>query len=289
MKRKNGSKIGLRYGQLTVIERSKRKGTNGQYYHVCRCDCGNTREILLRNSYKSCGCLQRKRFLKSDAQKKIGKKYGKLEVIEELPRLPCLPLSKEKHRKDYLCRCDCGNVVIRKGKSLNHEKYSSCGCASVTGPAYKKADIIADLFAVLEVDSYQNRTECVYTLRDLRDGNVFALQKRYIREDLSLKDLLRRLYRKYKVNAKRRGIPFKIKIEEFASLISQPCDYCGLGYYFNYIYKNGLLKYNGIDRRDNDGDYVLANVTPCCKICNFAKGTTKEKEFREWLCSLKGG
>ena len=58
--------IGKRFGKLTVIERSKKKGEDGRLYWICECDCGNIVEVLghsLRrtdgNQTISCGCYHR--------------------------------------------------------------------------------------------------------------------------------------------------------------------------------------------------------------------------------------
>lgn len=54
--------IGRKFGRLTVVGKSERKG-----YVVCKCDCGNTKEIRATQLTKkkqptqSCGCIQRER------------------------------------------------------------------------------------------------------------------------------------------------------------------------------------------------------------------------------------
>lgn len=53
-----------RYGKLTVLKLGKRKPKTGNHaYWLCRCDCGNVKEILDSNLkhglIKSCGCLLR--------------------------------------------------------------------------------------------------------------------------------------------------------------------------------------------------------------------------------------
>lgn len=52
--------INKRFGNLTVIKLSRRK--NGQLYWLCKCDCGNLKEVktvdLTHNKVKSCGCLR---------------------------------------------------------------------------------------------------------------------------------------------------------------------------------------------------------------------------------------
>jgi len=46
------------------------------------------------------------------------------------------------------------------------------------------------------------------------------------------------------------------------------------------------IRYSGLDRRDNDGDYDVENVVPCCRVCNWAKGTKSYDDFIVWLNRL---
>jgi hypothetical protein len=52
---------GLRSGRLVAVNVSRKKKGHGCYW-LCRCDCGNTKEIridaLTSQKTKSCGCLQ---------------------------------------------------------------------------------------------------------------------------------------------------------------------------------------------------------------------------------------
>lgn len=51
----------------------------------------------------------------------IGKKFGKLTVLEEL--------QERKHgSKVYKCICDCGNIINVRGYSLKNGNTKSCGC-----------------------------------------------------------------------------------------------------------------------------------------------------------------
>lgn len=57
--------IGQRFGKLVVTNRSQKKDTNGQYYWICKCDCGSKNvEIsghnLVSRGTQSCGCLRSK-------------------------------------------------------------------------------------------------------------------------------------------------------------------------------------------------------------------------------------
>ena len=59
-----------------------------------------------------------------------------------------------------------------------------------------------------------------------------------------------------------RGKIWNIFLEDFKHLINLPCYYCSdeMGAGDNYG--------SGLDRVDNNVDYQLDNVVPCCKICN---------------------
>lgn len=51
---------GKKFGMLTVIEQTDKKTKNGNAIWICRCECGNIKEIggSSLNYYKSCGCLR---------------------------------------------------------------------------------------------------------------------------------------------------------------------------------------------------------------------------------------
>lgn len=55
---------GMKFGRLTAINPTENLG-NGRVKWLCRCDCGNSVEVLNYNLYnnhtQSCGCLQRER------------------------------------------------------------------------------------------------------------------------------------------------------------------------------------------------------------------------------------
>lgn len=51
----------------------------------------------------------------------IGKKFGRLTVLEELPE-------RKHRRKVYKCQCDCGNITNITGSQLRSGAIKSCGC-----------------------------------------------------------------------------------------------------------------------------------------------------------------
>lgn len=51
----------------------------------------------------------------------IGKKFGKLTVLEECEE-------RSKNEKLYKCICDCGNITYVRGSPLRNGHTKSCGC-----------------------------------------------------------------------------------------------------------------------------------------------------------------
>lgn len=57
--------IGQKFGRLTVISKSQRKDTSGNYYWFCDCECGTkNHEVsghhLVQGNISSCGCIRSK-------------------------------------------------------------------------------------------------------------------------------------------------------------------------------------------------------------------------------------
>lgn len=102
--------IGKKFGKLTVLKYGYKR--NSKNYYLCQCECGNEKYIydynLNKGLTKSCGCISHPSL--------VGKKYGRLTVLKDLPR------SKK------LCLCDCGNEVIVQTEHLNSGHTQSCGC-----------------------------------------------------------------------------------------------------------------------------------------------------------------
>ena len=110
---------GQRFGKLTAIAPTKKRGASGSVVWTCRCDCGNTVDVplgQLKAGYrKSCGCL-------SHPPRKdwIGKRFGKLTVTQYM--------YKKNGMHYWKCRCDCGNETIKGQTLLLEGKTKSCGC-----------------------------------------------------------------------------------------------------------------------------------------------------------------
>lgn len=101
--------------------------------------------------------------------------------------------------------------------------------------------------------------------------------------------LIRKVYRTYKNDAKKRSLLFGLSFEEVSKLIKQECHYCGTIDSCTVSDKRGLeanhryFKYNGIDRVNNEIGYFIENCVPCCNICNYSKRTLSLDEWSQWI------
>lgn len=92
------------------------------------------------------------------------------------------------------------------------------------------------------------------------------------------------VYRKYRLRAKSKNIPFKLTEEIFEKLTGKNCYLCGAPPCGNYVHnrkrdKTAPFIYNGLDRIDSKKGYVLSNVRPCCFKCNKMKTDTPLIDF----------
>ena len=109
--------IDKRFGSLRVIADTGKRTDQGKLW-LCKCDCGNTKEVsdfhLRYNMTHSCGCRK--------SQNLIGQKFGHLTVIEKT----------DKRYHGYVvwkCKCDCGNIKEVSSHNLAYNKgITSCGC-----------------------------------------------------------------------------------------------------------------------------------------------------------------
>jgi hypothetical protein len=69
-------------------------------------------------------------------------------------------------------------------------------------------------------------------------------------------------YNEYKKGAGIRNIWFELSLDEFKSLVEQPCFYCS-----TYNQNESI----GIDRLYSDLGYCIINCVSCCTICNMMK------------------
>ncbi len=146
-----------------------------------------------------------------------------------------------KRSVTWLCLCDCGSSVVRVSNSLLCGKTISCGC-NVRSPEAQNKRSIAQR----------------------KEGSS-----------------LRKAFRVCVSGAEVRGLEFELSFEEFESLTSLPCAYCGSSPGQIKRSTFGFHVANGIDRVDNNLGYSAGNCVPCCTSCNFMKRSMSRAAFVE--------
>lgn len=99
----------------------------------------------------------------------------------------------------------------------------------------------------------------------------------------------RALLAAYIKRASRDGIEWGLDSDTFRGLTEGNCTYCGQPpsqVCAAHKRSNGTYTYSGIDRINPTKGYVPGNVTPCCKICNYAKLRMSVGEFSEWVVKV---
>ena len=71
-----------------------------------------------------------------------------------------------------------------------------------------------------------------------------------------------------------KGIEWRISEEAAGEMMTSPCVYCG--------HLDLETRVNGMDRLDSAKSYTIENCRPCCKNCNYMKGTFDPRTFIEW-------
>lgn len=116
------------------------RNKHGSAVWLCNCSCGNVITLptgsLTSGNTKSCGCLRkelmdnnnpanrpeiRTKISESRIKLLIGKKFGKLVVVE-------LDHIDKNNVSFWKCLCDCGNEIIINRNHLINRKFPSCGC-----------------------------------------------------------------------------------------------------------------------------------------------------------------
>lgn len=88
-------------------------------------------------------------------------------------------------------------------------------------------------------------------------------------------------FRKYKQSAKQRNLVFDLTLEDhfipggLYTFWQKSCYYCGEG-----------IETVRLDRLDNTKGYILSNVVPCCRICNFMKLELTENQFMNHVLKI---
>jgi hypothetical protein len=246
--------------RLTVVEElaAKKHTPAGKVLRTikCVCECGKSIETPLQRlrsgGIKSCGCLHKDALKAANLNKQAkvispGAKFGRLFVVSK----------KGSHTSKcgsvktvWNLMCDCGNHHVATTGSLTSGNVKSCGCLRFEA-------------------STENGRNSRLAIINPQAGFVRAIGG-------------------YKRNAKKRGYEFDLTDSQAKVLFESNCHYCGSlpSNAFDvstYTLGQKTYRYNGIDRRDNTHGYTVTNSVSCCSICNHAKHTLGEAEFKSWI------
>ena len=117
---------GVKFGMLTVLKDGSglMEGKEKRRSVICKCDCGNEKEVLLRTikkgRLKSCGCLALPKIEVS-----IGDVYNHWTVLGEAPNYKS---PKGETSRAVFVKCVCGKEKSVLLNTLVHGGSKSCGC-----------------------------------------------------------------------------------------------------------------------------------------------------------------
>lgn len=107
-----------RLGHLLVLNKVGENKLK-QSLWLCKCDCGNyvkLRNVTIRKGVINTCC---DKCPYNDDLNLVGKRFGYITVVD---------MSYMKERRYWVCKCDCGKTIIRKGNCLKSGNTKSCGC-----------------------------------------------------------------------------------------------------------------------------------------------------------------
>jgi hypothetical protein len=224
----------------------------------------------------------------------VGKKFGKL-TIENIFRKNNIAYAKYK--------CECGKSKIVQFLCLKNRNNISCGCQN--NASFKKQIIkeyVGKRFGIVVIKNifFENKkskceiecdcgTKKVTDFKRIKSGQTKSCGCLKLRTgkignkgtDITQKYPLKNIFGlningallRYKANAKYKNRQWLLTDTEATEIMHSCCFYCGT------IPK----PFVGIDRIDNNKDYLIDNCVACCKTCNLAKRDMSVDEFRKWI------
>jgi hypothetical protein len=114
--------INQRINDWTILNYTKTP--YGEFFE-CKCKCGMIKLVncynIINNYSKNCGCGRKETLSQSKRKDMIGKKFGKLTVMN-------LHHKNQNGKLIYECVCECGNKCYPTTASLISGHTQSCGC-----------------------------------------------------------------------------------------------------------------------------------------------------------------
>ena len=119
---------------------------------------------------------------KVNKDKRVGKKYGRLTIIEPTGG------KTQDRKKIYKCKCDCGNIHYAEISNLKSENTKSCGCLHERNKKQKpdySIDLTGEYFGkqqVIKENGRNGKGEVVWLLR-CDCGREFSRVGRFLRKN----------------------------------------------------------------------------------------------------------
>ena len=281
---------GQKFGRLTVLSYSDTR--NGRARWLCRCECGKEITVsansLKSGNTKSCGCLNLEKAIarikgqKSNPVPMIGKRFGRLVVVSEV--------EPKNRKKQFLCKCDCGNEKIAAGWLLRRGVIRSCGCLqketarkhcqSMAGRISPRAlDLVGQKFGALTVlekagktNTDQQKWKCVCkcgkivfpTTAHLRNGHTTSCGCLGLKHATEAKITHGKtgtpLYTVHQGMMNRCNNPKVKGFKWYGAKGVKVCDeWKDFQTFYDWAIDHGYQKGLTIDRIDPDGDYCPEN------------------------------
>lgn len=165
------------------------------------------------------------------------------------------------------------NFTILRTEWINKNKIWICLCACGTEKVFWKLSAIHK----------QQTCGC-----GLDNKGLTASQRRSVNSRMN----------SYRSGAIKRGLTWSLSYEDFVDITTRDCVYCNAHPKDwdcisgapslqkdspNIDSKNYLIKFNGIDRVDNNEGYTIDNCVSCCTSCNRAKSDLSLLEFKKHI------
>lgn len=254
--------IGQKFTHWIVLE--KRKFTNGRNMYLCKCSCGNIKEVniadLKAGKTKRCiECLHPK-VKPSDM---VGKKFGSWTVLkfEDV----------KKNSRHYKCKCKCGKTHIIRGDILRSGKSTQCNACRYGKIKEKRTSMIGQKFGKRTVlsEARPGYLKCQCICGDISFIDASNLRRGKQRQCKKCRAFIHGMngtptYNTWKCMVARCTNPKQTNYKDYGG---RGIKICAAWRKFENFFSDMGIRPDGtqIDRKNNNGNYEPSNcrwVTP---------------------------
>ena len=233
--------------------------------------------------------------------------YSKTSIINLEDKFGFLTIKQEtscgQHGSSWECLCVCGNNRTYQANELLAGRRRSCGCKRRVKTGNIK-DYSGRVFGKLQAVSYLRpnpkeggsiwlfKCQCGKEIErpvkgvvcgDTRSCGCYKtklyIESRTMPGGQAIKNAA---YHTYTRTCIKRGMAVGLTKEQYLSIASKPCLYCGVfSKRRKYHQTNTItsIELNSVDRLNNERYYTLENSVPCCFECQKAKGVMSAEKY----------